>query len=291
LILVTGASGVIGKEVCKQLDNLVIPYLSMTGNSSADKSNSVDLSVSNLDLRFLDIKPSAIIHLAAIVPHHVGIIDNYQNSQKTRAIDSNVFNLQRKFNCPIVYISSCGLYSRSKESFHKEIDVAALKPTTPYFEAKKIGEYALRDVKNSVVLRLSAPVSAFSPKNLVFSQFITASQKALILNVYGQGTREQDYITAHDAACAIVKVLLKERFGTFNLCSSNPITMLELANRIQVFFGKGYNYKNSIVLSFIHSKFIQFKLRGKKFDYIFAPAASTEVAFLKTNIPIIFSSL
>ena len=31
-------------------------------------------------------------------------------------------------------------------------------------------------------------------------------------------------------------------------------------------------------------------MRGKKFDYIFAPAASTEVAFLKTNIPIIYCS-
>ena len=239
MILVTGASGVIGKAVCKQLDNLVIPYLSISGSWSADESNSIDLSVSNLDWKFLDIKPSAIIHLAAAVPHHVGIIDNDKNSQKTRAMDSNVFKLQRKFKCPIVYISSCGLYSRSRDSFHQEVDVATLKPTTPYFEAKKIGEYTLKDVKNSVVLRLSAPVSAFTPKNLVFSQFITASQEASTLNVYGQGTREQDYITAHDAACAIVGVLLEERFGTFNLCSSNPITMLELANRIQIFFGKG----------------------------------------------------
>jgi nucleoside-diphosphate-sugar epimerase len=239
LILVTGASGVIGKAVCKQLDNLVIPYLSMTGNSSADKSNSVDLSVSNLDWKFLEVKPSAIIHLAAAVPHHLKIIDNDQNSQKTKAIDSNVFKLQRKFKCPIVYMSSCGLYSRNSESFHKEVDVSNLNPTTPYFGAKKMGEYTLRDVKNSVILRLSAPVSTFAPKNLVFSQFVTASQAASTLYVHGKGTREQDYITAHDAASAIVGVLLEERFGTFNLCSSNPVTMLELANRIQIFFGKG----------------------------------------------------
>jgi len=69
------------------------------------------------------------------------------------------------------------------------------------------------------------------------------------------------------------------------------IKAMAVTNRItKFFFGKGYNYKNSIVLSFLHSKFIQFKLRGKKFDYIFAPAASTEVAFLKTNIPIIYCS-
>ena len=177
--------------------------------------------------------------MAAVVPHHLKIIDNDQNSQKTKAIDSNVFKLQRKFKCPIVYMSSCGLYSRNSESFHKEVDVSNLNPTTPYFGAKKMGEYTLRDVKNSVILRLSAPVSTFAPKNLVFSQFVTASQAASTLYVHGKGTREQDYITAHDAASAIVGVLLEERFGTFNLCSSNPVTMLELANRIQIFFGKG----------------------------------------------------
>jgi glycosyltransferase involved in cell wall biosynthesis len=66
---------------------------------------------------------------------------------------------------------------------------------------------------------------------------------------------------------------------------------MAITNRITKFFcGKGYNYKNSIILGFIHSKYIQFKLGNKKFDYIFAPAASTEVAFLNTNIPIIYTS-
>jgi glycosyltransferase involved in cell wall biosynthesis len=73
-----------------------------------------------------------------------------------------------------------------------------------------------------------------------------------------------------------------------------PLFFIKLSaifNKItRVFFSKGYNHKNSILISFIHSKYIQFKLKGKSFDYIFAPAASTEIAFLKTNIPIIYCS-
>jgi glycosyltransferase involved in cell wall biosynthesis len=66
---------------------------------------------------------------------------------------------------------------------------------------------------------------------------------------------------------------------------------LAVTNRFtKIVFNKGYNYKNSILLSFIHSKFIQYKLGKKKYDYIFAPAASTEVAYLNTNIPIIYCS-
>lgn len=56
----------------------------------------------------------------------------------------------------------------------------------------------------------------------------------------------------------------------------------------RLFFNRGYNHKNSILLSFIHSKYLQFKVGNTKYDYIFAPAASTEVAFLNTNIPIIY---
>ena len=66
---------------------------------------------------------------------------------------------------------------------------------------------------------------------------------------------------------------------------------LAVINKLtKLVFNKGYNYKNSILLSFIHSKYIQYKLGNKKYDYIFAPAASTEVAYLHTNIPIIYCS-
>lgn len=69
------------------------------------------------------------------------------------------------------------------------------------------------------------------------------------------------------------------------------IKSLAVINKLtRLLFNKGYNHKNSIVLSFIHSKYIQFKLRNKKYDYIFAPAASTEIAFLNTDIPIIYCS-
>lgn len=69
------------------------------------------------------------------------------------------------------------------------------------------------------------------------------------------------------------------------------IKSLAIINKItRLLFNKGYNHKNSILLSFIHSKIVQYRIGNKKYDYIFAPAASTEVAFLNTDIPIIYSS-
>lgn len=62
-----------------------------------------------------------------------------------------------------------------------------------------------------------------------------------------------------------------------------------IINKIaRLFFNKGYNHKNSIAVSYILSKIFQQRLKGKKYDYILAPAASSEIAFLNTNIPIIY---
>ncbi|MFC6097405.1 glycosyltransferase family 4 protein [Flavobacterium qiangtangense] len=64
-----------------------------------------------------------------------------------------------------------------------------------------------------------------------------------------------------------------------------------IINRITRFlFSKGYNHKNSIARSYFLSKIIQRRLRKDNYDVIFAPAASTEIAFLKTDLPICSTS-
>ncbi len=62
-------------------------------------------------------------------------------------------------------------------------------------------------------------------------------------------------------------------------------------NKITRFlFKKGYNHNNSIIRSYFLSVIINKRIKKKKYDIIFAPAASTEVAFIKTNVPIVYLS-
>ena len=66
---------------------------------------------------------------------------------------------------------------------------------------------------------------------------------------------------------------------------------LGVINKITRFlFGKGYNHHNSILRGKLLSYSINKKLKKESFDFIFAPAASTEIAFLKTEIPIVYLS-
>lgn len=58
----------------------------------------------------------------------------------------------------------------------------------------------------------------------------------------------------------------------------------------QKLFKKRYNYKHSIWVSQEYSKVFRNKLLNDKFDLIFAPTSSTEIAFLKTQTPIVYLS-
>lgn len=55
-------------------------------------------------------------------------------------------------------------------------------------------------------------------------------------------------------------------------------------------FKKSYAYEHSILLSRSYAKIIREKLKKGSLDVIFAPVASTELAFLITDIPIIYTA-
>jgi glycosyltransferase involved in cell wall biosynthesis len=53
-------------------------------------------------------------------------------------------------------------------------------------------------------------------------------------------------------------------------------------------FGKKYGYHHSVLLSKRYAQIFKKKLQNEDFDFILAPAASCEIAFLKTDIPIVY---
>lgn len=57
-----------------------------------------------------------------------------------------------------------------------------------------------------------------------------------------------------------------------------------------IIFKKGYNGDHSVILSKTYAFILKRKLKNKNFDAIFAPAASTLIAYLKTDIPIFYFS-
>jgi glycosyltransferase involved in cell wall biosynthesis len=75
---------------------------------------------------------------------------------------------------------------------------------------------------------------------------------------------------------------------------TRPFLLKVLLGGIAVFhqaaFNKKYDKLRSLVLSHYYGRIIAKKLKKSPVDVIFAPAASTEIAYLKTSIPICYYS-
>jgi len=240
MIVVTGSDGIIGRALCRKMLTQSIRFLPVTHHRKLHTSQDallVDLASTILPLKpyIHDIK--AIVHLAAAVPHSTAYPDNDISANKTRSMDCNIIELQKRTNAHVVYMSTCGLYDRTSTAIKNELD--CIKVTTPYFSAKAKGEALFTLSGNTTILRLSAPVGSGLKSNLVLSKFIATARNNRTITIWGSGKREQNFIDADDVSDLLIKALRFPCYDIFNVASELPITMLTLAETVKRVLGSG----------------------------------------------------
>jgi nucleoside-diphosphate-sugar epimerase len=184
-------------------------------------------------------KLSAIVHLAAAVPHSESYPDNDVSANCTRRMDRRIRDLQQQSGVPVIYMSTCGLYDRSTVSLKNENDHSQVIVTSPYFAAKADGEALFLSDGTSTVLRLAAPVGAGLKPQLVLSRFVATARANGTIKIWGSGTREQDFIDTADIAELILSVLNQPRTTILNAASGVPTTMAKLAETVIAVVGAG----------------------------------------------------
>jgi glycosyltransferase involved in cell wall biosynthesis len=63
-----------------------------------------------------------------------------------------------------------------------------------------------------------------------------------------------------------------------------------VAKATRIVFKKEYNTKYSLIFSWYAARALKKKMRGRKYDCVVAPAASTEFSFFKTHLPSVYIS-
>ena len=238
-ILITGASGVIGRSLCKEL-------------KEAGYFNVVALSSQNVDLRneqntldvIKEIKPAVVYHLAARV---YGIMGNLQNKgaaflEKTR-INTNVIEAAKEAGVrKIVAMGSSAVYSDSVTLPMTEEQIWDGPPhysEAAYAHSKRAmlaqleayrDQYGI-DFAFCLSTNLYGPHDKFDEKwghviPSLISKFYNANLMHGDVSVWGTGKAQRDFLFSDDAAYAMR--LIGENFnGPINLATGITHTIRE----------------------------------------------------------------
>jgi UDP-glucose 4-epimerase len=232
MIVVTGVNGMIGREVLNQLSSVGVQVLSISRNV-------FDLSEGKNIISFVKERPSAIIHLAAAVPHSLHYPDNEISSDLTRRIDKCVYDAARVWNCRVVYASTCSLYDKSTEEVKSEDSSICPRLDSAYLKAKIEGEHIFSQLDSYALMRLPAPIGPGLPKTVVAKFFFDLACKGMSVKLWGSGLREQNYVDVSDIANAMIKAAYSNAKGPFNIAADAPTTMKMLADSIVNIIGRG----------------------------------------------------
>lgn len=233
MIIVTGASGVIGRALMARLDAERLPCAALDRDVLA---RSVPLTDAVLR------KPTVVVHLAAVVPKPPAIPDDAAGAARTNEIDARVLDAVKQWNCHVVYVSGCSLYPKVGATMPKLEEEAGSedRPSSEYLAAKQQGERNFLASGHATVLRISAPVGAGLSRATVVGRFMMAANIGGELEVWGEGLREQNYVDVVDIADALFRTLIVRPGGLINIAADQPITMLELARQAVQACGSGF---------------------------------------------------
>ena len=240
LFHVTGADGLVGKEVTAKLSEL----------GDVQGTDVGDMDVTNLESvksMFLARPPDAVVHLAGIK----GNLPSREDPLKFFNVNTTgVLNLLEASRLAgtkqFVFFSSLTVHGPVTEPVTEE---SPLAPQHPYSGSKAASESIVHSYSQAYGIRATnlrpnfivGPIPAPLPylDNLVYD-FIGLAQNNGVIELAGDGQFEREWMHPKDIASAVALALSSPKEGceTYILCGER-VTMLEFAQRIIKIVGTG----------------------------------------------------
>lgn len=238
-VLVTGAAGIVGRAAAAAIAGAGMDVWPLA--RSGDPALRIDLTTPfEAGLGSIDAgrdPPGVILHLAAAVPHDPRYPDTQESAALTRAMDRHVLAAATAWGAHVVYMSSGSLYEHAGPAFKAPGSPLAAR-FSPYQQAKRDGEQAFGDI-GATIFRLSAPVGPGLQAGVVLKRFVDLAKAGAVLEVWGSGSREQDFIHADDVADLLAATAARPAPGIYNCARGEPTTMAVLAHVIVDVVGRG----------------------------------------------------
>jgi nucleoside-diphosphate-sugar epimerase len=247
-VLVTGATGFVGQHALQRLasEPVRIRVVSRPGQRKADPWPEATEVVQSADL--FNESPSwwkEVCHGVDTVLHLAWYTEPGKYLQSPRNLDCLAGTISLAKGCcaanvrRVVGVGTCFEYDTSIGYLSAS---TALKPASPYAAAKAAAFFALgehfRHAKVSFAwCRLFHLYGDGEDAGRLVPYVRSRLEQGLPVDLTG-GTQIRDYMNVRDAAAELVNVLLSERTGAVNVCSSVGTTVRALVEDIADEYGR-----------------------------------------------------
>ena len=254
IILVTGGTGFIGSNLCKELvkdeNNHVI---CLDNNLTGNLKNIKELFyLDNFEFIRHDVCKEILLEVDQI--YHLACPASPKDYQlngiktiKTNVLGTlNMLGLAKRTNARILLTSTSEVYGDPKESPQKETYWGNVNPVgirSCYDEGKRVAESLMTEYNRNcnVDIRIARIFNTYGPflnKNdgRVVSNFITQSLRGEDITIYGKGEQTRSFCYITDTLKGLIKLMNSETNGNtitpINLGNPNEISILTLALNI-----------------------------------------------------------
>lgn len=242
-VLVTGHQGLVGSHVARLLAGAGLEVLGVSRRAESGglvKAFAIDLAEPEALAALERLGPlQAVVHCAASFPAVFGSAESEAIAARNRAMDEAVIALCRLRGARLVYCSSSSVYADLTSD--PVIEAAPLSQAAGYVGEKIWAEQEIRRQLDSyAILRICAPYGPGQATRTVLKIFVERALRGEDLLFFGTGSREQDFVHAHDVALAAQAALARPRVnGIFNVSGGRPISMRGLGDLVNAVVAKG----------------------------------------------------
>ena len=236
-IIVTGATGFIGRYVVQHFLKLGYEVIGLGRRDCDNKNKDKNFVYKNIDLRSLSKIKSlfeeydniiGVVHLAAEISN-----ENMLNLIETNCLGTYYLAWQAKEHYLFFFINISSIPIIGTPIKIPVDEEHLVNPLTLYHATKymseKIVEQVCANEMQFLNLRISSPIGLFMRENNFLSIILSRCVNNETVEVYGNGSRVQNYIDVRDISKSIECGIVSKVSGMFLIAGKRSISNLNLA--------------------------------------------------------------